>query len=237
MGSDEGLEVAAKLSGYRADHGRASRGLREHRGGELGDPGDDRGRHARRPGREVARRLAIRQRRASADPEDERAMMLAGLDLEAPSGAAWEFLVLFLVVILGPPLLEKFAGPRSDRPPPRRLSDRPQRPRAARLRQHDDPGPRTARPPLPDVRRRRGAGPQPPAAAPELGGQLRSPHLRVPDGPWHRGRGRLGLGARRALLLLGSLLASHTLVLYPLLREAGLANDRIIASAIGRDCP
>ena len=36
-----------------------------------------------------------------------------------------------------------------------------------------------------------------------------------------------------AALLLGSLLASHTLVLYPAIRQAGLANDPIVASAVG----
>ena len=36
-----------------------------------------------------------------------------------------------------------------------------------------------------------------------------------------------------AALLLGSLLASHTLVLYPLIRDAGLSNDPVVASAVG----
>ncbi len=35
------------------------------------------------------------------------ALPLASISLKSPSGAAWEFLVLFLVVIIGPPLLER----------------------------------------------------------------------------------------------------------------------------------
>ena len=34
-------------------------------------------------------------------------LSLAGVTLSAPSGAAWEFLALFLVVIVAPPLLER----------------------------------------------------------------------------------------------------------------------------------
>ncbi len=36
-----------------------------------------------------------------------------------------------------------------------------------------------------------------------------------------------------AALLLGSLLASHTLILYPVIRNAGLASDPVVASAVG----
>ena len=32
---------------------------------------------------------------------------LVGIAVHSPSGAAWEFLALFLVVIVGPPLLER----------------------------------------------------------------------------------------------------------------------------------
>ena len=35
----------------------------------------------------------------------------AAIELEAPEGAAWEFLVLFLVVILGPPLVQRARVP------------------------------------------------------------------------------------------------------------------------------
>lgn len=42
----------------------------------------------------------------------------------------------------------------------------------------------------------------------------------------------LGWGVPAAMLL-GSLLASHTLVLYPLIRNAGLAPDPVVASAVG----
>ena len=34
-------------------------------------------------------------------------LSLAGITVTAPSGAAWEFLALFLVVIVAPPVLER----------------------------------------------------------------------------------------------------------------------------------
>ena len=34
-------------------------------------------------------------------------LALMGVTVSAPSGAAWEFLALFLVVIVAPPLLER----------------------------------------------------------------------------------------------------------------------------------
>lgn len=44
----------------------------------------------------------------------------------------------------------------------------------------------------------------------------------------------LGLGwSMPAALLLGSLLASHTLITYPLVQKAGLANDPAVATAVG----
>ena len=103
--------------------------------------------------------------------------------------------MLFLVVILGPPLVERGARPGPDRPAPRRLPDRPQRPRAARRRQHHDPRPRPARPALPDVRRRGRARPRTCCGAT---GARRSPSgcSRSPS-RWSSGprRRRLGLGA------------------------------------------
>src|SRR5436190_8598238 len=44
----------------------------------------------------------------------------------------------------------------------------------------------------------------------------------------------VGLGwSHGATLLLGALLASHTLIVYPTLREAGLSDTRPVASAVG----
>ncbi|MBS1884890.1 MAG: hypothetical protein JSS97_18235, partial [Actinobacteria bacterium] len=36
---------------------------------------------------------------------------LAGISLKSPSGPAWEFLILFLVVIVGPPLMTRARVP------------------------------------------------------------------------------------------------------------------------------
>ncbi len=156
----------------------------------------------------------------------------AAIELEAPHGAAWEFLVLFLVVILGPPLVQRakvpgligllvggfLIGPHG-------------------LGLLDD-GSTT----IPDL------------------GQLGLLYLMFVAGieldlailRRHR-RSAILFGLLTfsfpmlfgtivgiavgwelaAALLLGSLLASHTLVLYPLIRDAGLANDPVVASAVG----
>ena len=38
-------------------------------------------------------------------------MTTAAISLQAPEGSAWEFLVLFLVVILGPPIMQRARVP------------------------------------------------------------------------------------------------------------------------------
>jgi len=37
--------------------------------------------------------------------------LLASISVKSPTGPAWEFLVLFLVVMLGPPIVRRFRGP------------------------------------------------------------------------------------------------------------------------------
>lgn len=159
-------------------------------------------------------------------------MSFGALDFTAPEGAAWEFLVLFLVVILGPPLVERFRVPGliglllggfliGDN--------------GLGLL---DAGSTT----IPDLGQL-GLLYLMFVAGVELDMRLLSRHRRsaVTFGfltftfPMILGTA-VGIALNwelAASLLLGSLLASHTLVLYPLIRGAGLANDPIVASAVG----
>ena len=159
-------------------------------------------------------------------------MITAGIDLSAPEGAAWEFFVLFLVVILGPPLVQRFKIPGLIG----LLLG------GFLIGSHGlgllDDGSTT----IPDL------------------GQLGLLYLMFVAGveldlnllKRHRNSAisfgvitfafPMAFGTAvgvlldweiAAALLLGSLLASHTLVLYPLIRGAGLANDHIVAGAVG----
>ena len=157
---------------------------------------------------------------------------LADLSLKTPAGADWDFLVLFLVVIIGPPLLERarlpgiiglLVGGWAIGPNGLNLI---------------------------------GAGNQ---TVPEIG-QLGLLYLMFVAGlELDLGLVRLhvrsvvifsvlafalpmSIGAAigfsmhwetAAALLLGSLLASHTLLVYPEVRNAGLANHRAVAIAVG----
>ena len=90
-------------------------------------------------------------------------MTAGAITLTPPEGSAWEFLVLFLVVVLGPPLVERarvpgliglllggfLIGPHGFG-----LLD---------AGSHHDPRPRPARAAVPDVRGRRRARPRAPA--------------------------------------------------------------------------
>lgn len=159
-------------------------------------------------------------------------MIEAAITLTSPEGSAWEFLALFLVVILGPPLVQRaripgligfliggfLIGPNG----------------FGLL----DEGSTT----IPDL------------------GQLGLLYLMFVAGVElnlnllrrHRGpavsfglvtfafpmifgtAAGLILGWETpAALLLGSLLASHTLILYPLVRGAGLSGDPVVASVVG----
>jgi Kef-type K+ transport system membrane component KefB len=44
-------------------------------------------------------------------PGNASLLALAAISVKTPAGPAWEFLVLFLVVILGPPLVRWARGP------------------------------------------------------------------------------------------------------------------------------
>ncbi|MGA7436263.1 MAG: cation:proton antiporter [Solirubrobacterales bacterium] len=159
-------------------------------------------------------------------------MNLAAISLHAPEGGAWEFLVLFIVVILGPPIVQKakvpgliglliggfLIGPNGFG--------------------FLDSGSTT----IPDL------------------GQLGLLYLMFIAGVElnlgllrrHR-RSAISFGLLTfsfpmafgtavglivgwelpASLLLGSLLASHTLLLYPLAKDAGLSDDPVVASVVG----
>jgi Na+:H+ antiporter len=154
------------------------------------------------------------------------------LALEAPHGAAFDFLILFVVVLVGPALVERARVPGI----------------IGLLVGGWAIGPHG----LGLV----GEGNQTISALGQLGllylmfvagleldlGMLRL-HRRVAVGfgiftflaPFILG---VGVGAvlsfsLSASLLLGSLLASHTLIVYPLIRQAGLGSNRAVASAVG----
>lgn len=157
---------------------------------------------------------------------------LAALSLKSPSGAAWEFLVLFLVVIVGPPLMKRARIPGI----------------IGLLLGGFVIGPYGL-----DLI---GAGN---TTVPDLG-QLGLLYLMFVAGVEldlalvrvHR-RAVLSFGALTfllpmalgvtiglalgwilpAALLLGALLSSHTLLLYPTARAAGLTADRGVATAVG----
>ena len=157
---------------------------------------------------------------------------LASISLHSPTGPAWEFLVLFLVVIIGPPLMQRARVPGI----------------IGLLIGGYAIGPYGLN--------LIGAGN---TTVPELG-QLGLLYLMFVAGVEldlalvrvHRraviafglvtfalpmlfgATVGFGLGwALPASLLLGSLLASHTLLLYPAVRDAGLSADPGVATAVG----
>jgi Kef-type K+ transport system membrane component KefB len=157
---------------------------------------------------------------------------LAAITLESPKGGAWEFLVLFLVVILGPPLVQRMRIPGIIG---LLVGGFLIGPNGLGLL---DAGSTT----IPDL------------------GQLGLLYLMFVAGveldlallrQYRRSAISFGLLTfsfpmlfgtiaafaigwnTAAALLLGSLLASHTLVLYPLIRDAKLANDPMVASTVG----
>jgi Kef-type K+ transport system membrane component KefB len=160
------------------------------------------------------------------------APVLASVSVKSPEGAAWEFLVLFLVVIIGPPLLEHARLPGI----------------VGLLLGGYVIGSHGLN--------LIGAGN---TTVPELG-QLGLLYLMFVAGVeldlglvriHRRAVGLFGLLAfavpmafgsvvgfalnweAAAALLLGSLMASHTLLVYPAVRNAGLAAHRAVATAVG----
>ena len=157
---------------------------------------------------------------------------LAAITLESPKGGAWEFLVLFLVVILGPPIVQRMRIPGIIG---LLIGGFLIGPNGLGLL---DAGSTT----IPDL------------------GQLGLLYLMFVAGveldlallrQYRRSAITFGVltfsfpmlfgtvaafaigWETAAALLLGSLLASHTLVLYPLIRDARLANDPMVASTVG----
>ncbi len=157
---------------------------------------------------------------------------VTGVTLTAPSGAAWEFLALFLVVIVGPPLLERARLPGI----------------IGLLLGGFVIGP--------NCLNLIGAGN---TTVPELG-QLGLLYLMFVAGveldlglvsQHRRAVVRFGISAfivplllgtavgfslswsAPAAILLGSLMASHTLLTYPAVRNAGLSTHRAVATAVG----
>lgn len=158
--------------------------------------------------------------------------VLSAITIHSPEGSAWEFLTLFVVVILGPPLVQKARIPGL----------------IGLLLGGFLIGPNGF-----------GLLDQGSTTIPDLG-QLGLLYLMFVAGVEldlallkRNRRGAINFGLLTfafpmafgtagglligwevpAALLLGSLLASHTLLLYPLARGAGLANDRVVASVVG----
>src|SRR5262245_52714887 len=222
------------------DHrGGAARGVRQCPGGRLGDASLHRRRNGARPARPLGR--VGRRERVEIDPTAAHdALMshilptlpLASLSVKTPSGPAWEFLILFLVVILGPPIVRRFRGPGI----------------VGLIVGGYVIGPYGLN--------LIGAGDQ---TVPELG-QLGLLYLMFVAGVEldlalvriHR-KAVAGFAALTfafpltfgylvgfsldwnvsAALLLGALLSSHTLLLYPTVRQAGLSAETGVAAAVG----
>jgi Na+:H+ antiporter len=159
-------------------------------------------------------------------------MTLASITLESPHGSAWEFLVLFVVVILGPPLVQRaripgligllvggfLIGPHGFGLLDAGSTTIPDLGQLGLLYLMFVAGVELDLVLLRQYRRTAVTFGVLTFAFPMLLGTIVG----------------IALGWEiAAALLLGSLVASHTLVLYPLIRDAGLANDPIVASAVG----
>ncbi len=159
-------------------------------------------------------------------------MILGSITLTAPTGGAWEFLVLFLVVIVGPPLMQRaripglvglllggyVIGPHGLGLISSGSTTIPDLGAVGLLYLMFVAGVELDLSLLREYRRSAVAFGLLTFACPMV----------------------LGLAVGVALgwelsasILLGALLASHTLVLYPLIRRAGLSSDPVIASALG----
>jgi Kef-type K+ transport system membrane component KefB len=159
-------------------------------------------------------------------------VILASITLTAPTGGAWEFLVLFLVVIIGPPIMQRARVPGLVG---LLLGGLVIGPHCLKL---IDPGSTT----IPDLGSV-GLLYLMFVAGVELDLSLLRQYRNsaVTFGlltflcPAVLGTAvGLALGwETSAAILLGALLASHTLVLYPMIRHARLSGDPVIASALG----
>src|ERR1700744_902466 len=156
-------------------------------------------------------------------------MTVASITLTSPTGSAWEFLVLFAVVIIGPPLVRRARTPGL----------------IGLLVGGYAIGPHgldlvnAGNTTIPDL----GLLYMMFVAGVEIDLVLLRRHRRSAVAfaaltfsfPMLLGTGvGQALGwSTSASLLLGSLLASHTLILYPMVAHAGLGKDPMIASAVG----
>ncbi len=159
-------------------------------------------------------------------------MTVASITLTSPTGSAWEFLLLFAVVIIGPPIVQRartpgliglllggfVIGPHGFDLIPAGSSTIPDLGQLGLLYLMFVAGVEIDLVLLRRHRRSAVAFSALTFSFPMLFGTIVGQAL-----GW----------SVSASLLLGSLLASHTLVLYPLVARAGLGKDAMIASAVG----
>ena len=112
------LAVAAQLPGVGDDRGGTAAGFRQPRGGRFGHARVHLRRHGQGSARALGRSRCRRSRAERPAPAHDAQLMGAllqslplGITLTAPEGPAWDFLVLFAVVILGPPLVTRARVP------------------------------------------------------------------------------------------------------------------------------
>jgi len=159
-------------------------------------------------------------------------MIVASITLTAPTGSAWEFLLLFAVVIVGPPIVQRarvpgliglllggfVIGPHGSDLIPAGSTTIPDLGQLGLLYLMFVAGVEIDLALLRRHRRSAVAFSALTFTFPMLFGTVVGQAL-----GW----------SVSASLLLGSLLASHTLVLYPMVARAGLGKDAMIASAVG----
>jgi Kef-type K+ transport system membrane component KefB len=159
-------------------------------------------------------------------------MIVASITLTAPTGSAWEFLLLFAVVIVGPPIVQRarvpgliglliggfVIGPHGSDLIPAGSTTIPDLGQLGLLYLMFVAGVEIDLALLRRHRRSAVAFSALTFSFPMLFGTVVGQAL-----GW----------SVSASLLLGSLLASHTLVLYPMVARAGLGKDAMIASAVG----
>ena len=183
-----------------------------------------------RDDRQARQALAGRERRQRAADPDGGLMLVAMGHLNGP---VLEFLVLFAVILLGPLVVMRFGLPGLIGLVLGGFAIGAHGLDLIHAGQSDGPRARTARAALPDVRRRprdRPARAAATTAAPPSGSVCS--RSRSPAGSASSSAGR-SAGRPPAMCLLGALLASHTLLVYPTLRDAGLDNDPAVATAVG----
>ncbi len=238
-GSAQDLRSRSAAAERRRARGGAAEGLGQRAGGRLGDPRIHRRRHDREPRQTLAgHRHQRRSGRNHPGSEDRTAVSAlhasfgALVELSTPKGAPWEFLVLFATVLLGPVILARARAPGI----------------IGLLLGGYAVGPHGL-----------GLISSGNSTVPDLG-QLGLLYLMFVAGVeldlnllrrYRRSALIFGLMTfalpmlfgtsvgvalgweTAAAILLGSLLASHTLITYPTVRDAGLASDPAVATVVG----